>query len=202
MNKFAAPIAIAAGLTLGAIGGFGALPLEPATATQPAFICPETGGGWLKVDGIDSPTALAIAPEGSLIAEVCYKAGTNQATYLVGPIASTLIVSTLVNNGGQVADISHYSIRLVPVPESTITPTPTPTPTSTPTPTPTPTGTPTPEPTPTRTTEPTPFPLLEPPTTTELPNTGLEGWAPWVLAVGLALVGAGGLLAWSRRGKA
>ena len=50
--------------------------------------------------------------------------------------------------------------------------------------------------------EPTPFPPLEPPTGPELPNTGLEEWAPWMLAVGLALIGTGGLLAWSRRVKA
>lgn len=180
MNKSTATIALTAGLAFGLI----AVPVGAALATQPDFICPETGNGWIKFDGIDSPTAFATAPDGSLIAEVCYKAGTNQSVYLVGPVASTLIVSTLLNNGGQVADISHYSIRLVPV----VTPTPEPTVTSTPEPT----LTPTPEPT--RTTEPTPFPPLEPPTVPGGPvlaPTGLEEWFWFLLAVGVGLLATG-----------
>lgn len=185
-NKIGITTAIIVGLALGVGYGVGSsvLSADPASPTQPDFICPETGNGWVKFDGINSATALATAPTGSLIAEVCYKAGTNQAVYLVGPVASTLIVSTLVNNGGQVADISHYSIRLVPAV----------TPTSTPTPEPTVTVTPTPEPT--RTLDPSPEPTLIPPIAVVpdepvLAPTGLEGWF-WgllTLAAGLTVAG-------------
>lgn len=177
-TKVCATVLLAGGLTLAGVTGF-------AAATQPAFICPD-GGGWVKVDGPFGQTVFAPAPEGQLIVEVCYKAGTNQATYVVEPVEGVSITSTLVNNGGQVADISHYSIRLVPVDS----PEPTPTPTSTPT------VTPTPEPT--RTTEPTPFPLLEPPTVPDEPTlapTGLEGWFYGLLALAVGLTAGGWWLA-------
>lgn len=88
----------------------------PAAATQPDFICPD-GGAWVKVDGVNSLTATATAPAGKLIAEVCYKASDENTTYPVTPpAASVKITSTLLNNGGQVAKISHYSVRLVDAP--------------------------------------------------------------------------------------
>jgi hypothetical protein len=184
MNKTLATIAIGGSL----VGGV-ALGLAPvaALATQPSFICPETGNGWVKTDGASGQTATYNAPDGFLIAEVCYKAGTSSSTYLVGPVSTVVIVSTLVNNGGQVADISHYSVRLIPAPG----PTPTPTVTPTPEPTPTVTSTPTPEPTPTRTVEPTPPPTPTPPLDTPrvLAETGSD---PGVLAL---LVGLGVTLA-------
>lgn len=169
---FAAAVVALSGALVGLSG--------QAAAVQPAFICPD-GSGWMKVDGPFGQTVFAPAPDGQLIVEVCYKAGTNSSTYSVEPVEGVSITSTLVNNGGQVADISHYSIRLVPV----VTPTPEPTVTSTPEPT----LTPTPEPT--RTTEPTPFPLLEPPTVERLPETGLEGWFYGLLALAAGLMVAG-----------
>ena len=168
------------GLTVAALTGALVASGGMAAGVQPSFICPD-GYGWVKVDGPFGQTVFAPAPDGQLIVEVCYKAGTNSSTYSVEPVEGVSITSTLVNNGGQVADISHYSIRLVPV----VTPTPEPTVTSTPEPT----LTPTPEPT--RTTEPTPFPLLEPPTVERLPETGLEGWFYGLLALAAGLMVAG-----------
>jgi len=162
-------VMIAAGIVVGACA-FSAVPTV-AAATQPEFICPD-GSGWVKVDGPFGQTVFAPAPTGSLIVEVCYKAGPNSTTYIVEPVEGVSITSTLVNNGGQVADISHYSVRLVPNPEPTVTPTPEPT----------------------RTIEPTPLPSLIPPIVAvpdepTLAPTGLEGWA-WAAFVG-ALVALG-----------
>lgn len=150
-----------------------------AAGVQPSFICPD-GSGWMKVDGPFGQTVFAPAPDGQLIVEVCYKAGTSQATYIVEPVEGVSITSTLVNNGGQVADISHYSIRLVPV--------------VTPTPEPTVTVTPTPEPT--RTLDPSPEPTLIPPIAVVpdepvLAPTGLEGWFYGLLALAAGLTVAG-----------
>jgi len=163
------------GLTVAALTGALVAGGGMAAATQPEFICPD-GGGWVKVDGPFGQTVFAPAPTGSLIVEVCYKAGPNSSTYLVEPVEGVSITSTLVNNGGQVADISHYSVRLVPTPE------------------PTPTGTPTPEPT--RTIEPTPLPSLIPPIVAvpdepTLAPTGLEGWFYGLLALAVGGMVAG-----------
>ncbi len=185
MNKTLAAIAIGGSL----VGGV-TLGLAPvaALATQPSFICPETGNGWVKTDGVSGQTATYSAPDGFLIAEVCYKAGTNSSTYLVGPLSTVVIVSTLVNNGGQVADISHYSVRLIPVTTSTPTPTPTPTVTSTPTP----------EPTPTRTVEPTPLPPLEPPKVVLAP-TGAPVWLWPMIVLGVVSAFTGSMLLIGRK---
>ena len=159
------------GLTVAALTGALVASGGMAAGVQPAFICPD-GYGWVKVDGPFGQTVFAPAPDGQLIVEVCYKAGTNSSTYSVEPVEGVSITSTLVNNGGQVADISHYSIRLVPV----VTPTPEPTVTSTPTPEPT------------RTLDPSPEPTLIPPIAVvpdepALAPTGVEGWFWIVLAV-------------------
>lgn len=93
----------------------------PAIATQPDVICPD-GGDWVKTNDVNALTATATAPTESLIAEVCYKAGNEQATFPVDPPATSVeITSTLLNNGGQIAEISHYSIRLVDAPSEPIT---------------------------------------------------------------------------------
>lgn len=163
-------IFVVAGIVVGACA-FSAVPTV-AAATQPDTICPD-GGGWVKVDGPFGQTVTVDAPTGSLIVEVCYKAGPNSSTYSVEPTEGVSITSSLLNNGGQVADISHYSVRLVPVvgesPEPTVTPTPEPT----------------------HTIEPTPFPLLDPPTVERLPETGLEGWFYGLLALAAGLTVAG-----------
>lgn len=80
--------------------------------------CPNTGGGWEKTDNIATGiSATVTALEGMLIAEVCYKAGDNKAVYPVNPnLSSVTITSNLINNGGNIADISHYSVRLVNIP--------------------------------------------------------------------------------------
>ncbi len=85
-----------------------------ASADQPDFICPDGVGGWVKTEPVDLLSTTATAPSGKLIAEVCYKAGDNNAFFNVNPPASSVtITSTLLNNGGQIAEISHYSLRLV-----------------------------------------------------------------------------------------
>lgn len=165
------------GLTVVALTGALVASGGMAAGVQPSFTCPD-GSGWMKVDGPFGQTVFAPAPDGQLIVEVCYKAGTSQATYIVEPVEGVSITSTLVNNGGQVADISHYSVRLVPVvvesPEPTVTPTPEPT----------------------RTIEPTPYPSLIPPIVAVpdepvLAPTGLDGWFWGLLALAAGLTVAG-----------
>lgn len=105
----------------GAIGalvlalGLVAVGTSSASATQET--CPDGTGGWVKTEPVDLPSTVATAPDGFLIAEVCYKAATSVSTYDVDPdAASVTITSTLLNNGGQIANISHYSLRLVTAP--------------------------------------------------------------------------------------
>lgn len=112
--------------------------------------CPQTGD-WNKKDNLTGVSFTYTAPEGFLVAEVCYKAATGVVYYAVQPPQGTVIVvSTVINSGGQVADLSHASFRLVPISEPTATPssTPTETPESSPTPEETPVVSPTPEETP------------------------------------------------------
>src|SRR6187402_3175568 len=77
-KKWLSAIAVAA-LTLG-LGGFVA---TQASATQPGFICTETGDGWLpkvnndaKGNTVEVDVADLGLPEGALIDGYCVKAGT------------------------------------------------------------------------------------------------------------------------------
>ncbi len=121
--------------------------------------CPASGD-WIKVDGLSGDKFIFTAPEGYLVAETCYKAGTNAIFEAVDP-PQTLV--TVISKVGH--DLSHASFRLIeevkPTPTETFTPTPTQTFTPTPTETFTPTPTETITPTPTEEITPTPTEELE-----------------------------------------
>jgi hypothetical protein len=108
--------------------------------------CPATGD-WVKIEGLSGKEYIYTAPEGKLIAETCYKAGTEVEYDTISPPQKTVTVTSTVG-----FDLSHASFRLVdepqPSPTPTDEPTPSPTPTDEPTPSPTPTDEPTPNPTP------------------------------------------------------
>ena len=128
-----------------------------ARVSAQAEVCPSTGD-WVKINDIDAQSYTYNAPEGKLIVESCYKAGTTLrfATYDPG-VESVTIVSDVPNPGqGNFQDISHASFRLADAP----VPTPPP-PTATP-PTPLPPTPIPPDPTPIPTEEPTPFPTPDP----------------------------------------
>ena len=120
-------------------------------SAQAADVCPD-GGDWVKVDGLSGQSYTYTAPEGKLVAETCYKAGTNVVYETIDPPQEEVTVNSEFQQ-----DLSHASFRLVdepkedPTPTPTITATPTMIPTFTPTPTeeekedPTPTPTPTEE---------------------------------------------------------
>ena len=103
--------------------------------------CPD-GGEWVKVDGINQQNYEYTAPEGYVIIETCYKAGTELVTETIDPPQTTITLTSEVENpeGNAFQDISHASFRLQAI--ATSTPTMTPTPTQTPTVTPTPTDDP------------------------------------------------------------
>jgi hypothetical protein len=74
--------------------------------------CPD-GGGWLKIEPIDALTYEYTAPDGQLIAEVCYKAS-NDVIYIdIEDAASYEFVSTVKNKNGELQEISHVSVRLI-----------------------------------------------------------------------------------------
>ena len=118
-----------------------------------AETCPHTGD-WVKIDDLSGLSYEYIAPEGKLIAESCYKAGSHDPVFATydPALASVTIVSEVFNSPGGVVctapgvpvpgcafqELSHASFRLLNDPE-----TPTETPTETPVPpTETPTETP------------------------------------------------------------
>jgi hypothetical protein len=179
----------------------------------------ETAG---QCEGYNDPANTKVnTDDGSIVLEagltICIKAG-NGNTGLIETDGETTLAeyieaSGLLNEGGQVPNVSNYVVYDVPTPTPTPTPTPpdedptpTPTPTATPTvaPTPTPTPSPTPpdddgEPTPTPV-PPTQTPPTQPPAAT-LPPTDMEGtdtsggsMLP-LLAAGLLLFGSGVYLA-------
>ena len=77
-------------------------------------VCPNTGGGWIKVDGLSSTSYEYTAPSGKLVAEVCYKSSTTVNYYNVTPNNKKVLVeSTVKNQNNQVQNLSHASFRLV-----------------------------------------------------------------------------------------
>ncbi len=80
--------------------------------------CPHTGD-WVKVDGISAQSYNYSAPEGKLVVEVCYKAGTTVNYYNVDPGQPSVTVTTSVPNPNDNAfqDISHASFRLADKPQ-------------------------------------------------------------------------------------
>ena len=144
--------------------------MEPVFA-QGQETCPNSGG-WIKIDGLSGTSFTYTAPEGKLISETCYKAGTSVIYKTISPPQKSVTVTSTVGH-----DLSHASFRLVnepdPSPTPTDEPTPSPTPTDEPTPSPTPTDEPTPNPTPTDEPTPSPTPTDEPtpsPTPTDEPT--------------------------------
>ncbi|MFA5623061.1 MAG: hypothetical protein WC981_02430 [Candidatus Dojkabacteria bacterium] len=80
--------------------------------------CPETGGGWVKMDHLSGTTYDYTAPAGKLVAEVCYKASTQVIYYdVIPPMSPVTVISTVKNQNNKVQDISHASFRLVDVPQ-------------------------------------------------------------------------------------
>jgi len=139
--------------------------LDPVFA-QGQDTCPATGD-WIKVEGLSGDEFSYTAPEGKLIAETCYKAGTELEFNTISPPRKTVTVISTVG-----FDLSHASFRLVNAPD----PSPTPTETFTPMPTftATPTDEPTPSPTPTETFTPTPTEEFTPTPTEEITPTPTE----------------------------
>lgn len=132
----------------------------PAGGTPPHDgVCPTTAGWTGHFPGNNQHQITVTAPPGLLIAEVCVKAGSvnqgNGPEYIVfdPPVATV----TFVHSSGK--EISHYSLRKVPVPTTTTTAPPT----TTTTPPTTATTTPTTQTTATTT----------PPTTGTVPSTSL-----------------------------
>lgn len=112
----------------------------------PVSAAPHTGNPGGNCDGFDGPNKVnttdgsIVLPAGTL---VCIKAGDSNTGTLTADGVSTLAemieASGLVNNGGQVPNVSNY-VTYPATPTPTPEPTPTPTPTATPElPTPTPT---------------------------------------------------------------
>jgi len=124
-----------------------------AAPSPQAGQCPDGG---TKTDTSDG----SIVFEAGLV--VCLKAGNGNTgkftTDGTSTIAQYIEASGLLNNGGQVPNISNYVIYSTPTPEPTPKPTPKPEPTPKPTPKPEPTPPPTTQPTPPPTTPPTPKP--------------------------------------------
>jgi hypothetical protein len=159
------------------VSAFGFTPMVSAQAD----VCPSTGD-WVKIDGISAQSYTYNAPEGKLIVESCYKAGTTLVFASYNPGVESVTLITNVDNpvGTGFIDISHASFRLAnastpdptPDPPSGPTPDPTPDPPSGPTPDPPsgPTPDPTPGPNPGDDPEPTPDPTNEPTPESEGPE--------------------------------
>ena len=135
-------------------------------ASAPVLAADDTAG---QCPGYDDPANTKTdTSDGSIVLAagltICIKAGNGNTGQFVTDGVSTLAEyiedSGLLNEGGQVPNVSNYVVY-GPTPTPTPEPTPTPTPEPTPTPTPEPTPTPTPEATPTPTPEPTPTPTPE-----------------------------------------
>ena len=75
--------------------------------------CPATGD-WVKVDGIDAQSYNYTAPEGKVVVETCYKAGTTLVYETIDPPQASITVTTEVPNPNENAfqNISHASFRL------------------------------------------------------------------------------------------
>ena len=80
--------------------------------------CPATGD-WVKVDGINAQSYFYTAPEGKVVVETCYKAGTTVKHETIDPPQASLTVTTDVPNPNNNAcqDISHASFRLADEPK-------------------------------------------------------------------------------------
>lgn len=139
-----------------------------------AETCPD-GGDWIKIEGTSGFTYNYTAPEGKLVVETCYKAGTTVEYNVINPPQKSVTITSTVQQ-----ELSHVAVKLADEPKQA-TPTPTNTPTMTPTSTPTeqitatPTNTPTSTPTNTPTSTPTFTPTPTPTDETELDRLILVG---------------------------
>ncbi|GEN79946.1 hypothetical protein [Actinotalea fermentans] len=108
-------VAALTGLALG-VAGLVALAV-PAAAAQET--CPDTGGDWIKEDGVaDGTYTLTVAaPSKMVIVETCVKAANDVAfaTYSPGENVVT-VTSPATNDAGAQQSISHVSYRLEMVP--------------------------------------------------------------------------------------
>jgi hypothetical protein len=92
------------------------LAIQSAQAQQET--CPATGD-WVKIEPIDAQSYLYTAPEGKLVAEVCYKAGTTVKYETIDPEQASINITTDVPNpnDNSFQNISHASFRLVDEPK-------------------------------------------------------------------------------------
>lgn len=130
-------------------------------------VCP-SGGDWVKIESLSGHEYTYTAPEGYLISETCWKAGTTVDGDIINPPQRTVTVISTVKQ-----ELSHASFRLVKTSDPTNTPKPSNTPEPEPSATPKPSVTPKPSNTlePTRTPEkPTSTPK-EPTNTPRITNT-------------------------------
>ena len=80
--------------------------------------CPQTGD-WVKIDPVDAQSYNYTAPEGKVVVETCYKAGTTVVYNTIDPGQSSVTVVSDVDNptGNAKQDISHASFRLADAPK-------------------------------------------------------------------------------------
>ncbi|MDQ3064681.1 MAG: hypothetical protein M3Q36_00205, partial [bacterium] len=97
-----------------------------ATAQTAQEVCPDTGGGWVKVDGLSSTSYTYTIPEGFTVTDNCYKAG-NTVVYGTGASVSSTVfnkeecTAVGVPNGCNYQNLSHASFKLVAIPNGSIT---------------------------------------------------------------------------------
>lgn len=151
--------------------GVAVLGLFFTRSTQATEVCPQ-GGAWTSHINVNAQSYTYEAPEGKVIVESCYKAGTTLRFEDYDPGEEEVTVQSNVWNKGicyitpwlnscNYKDISHASFKLENE-EAQPSPTPTATPTASPSATPTPSESSTPTPTSTSSEEPTSTPTPEP----------------------------------------
>lgn len=159
--------------------------------------CPDGVDGWIKIQPVSGYEYIYTAPEGLLVAETCWKAGTTIEYQVIDPPQKTVTIVSTVQQ-----ELSHVAVRLVDPADPTATPSPSPspsvTPSPSPTPSPTPTGTGTPDPTgtPTDPNDPTGTPTVtstppprNTPTPTDQPSGGTApSGGTWIVVIGIILI--------------
>lgn len=91
--------------------------LTPKRVSAVQEVCPETGGGWIKVDELSSTTYDYTAPTGKLVSRVCYKASTTVNYLEIDPAQESVkVTSTVLNSNDKVQNLSHASFLLIDKP--------------------------------------------------------------------------------------
>lgn len=104
---------IIAGVLAAALVLVSALVFSEDVLAQGQETCPSTGD-WVKVEPVDAQFLDYDAPEGKVIVETCYKAGTTLVYETIDPAQSSITLTTEVPNPNDngFLNISHASFRL------------------------------------------------------------------------------------------